>query len=146
MFWDCDFERVIAEYPRRARTRTHRCNSPGQPPRRGRTWWRHWRMGKQTAWLIVKRYSRQTGIPATPHAFRDAMATATFNKGAGLSLIEICVATQTRLSRTPSMRSTSSRRCGQGVRAVQSVDGCAGCFSPLTGIERLCSAPGGFLV
>jgi site-specific recombinase XerD len=42
----------------------------------------------QSAWGIVKRYSKLTGIPATTHHFRHAMASAMLNKGAPLSLIQ----------------------------------------------------------
>jgi hypothetical protein len=73
-----------------------------------------WRMGKQTAWLIVERYSRETGIPATPQAFPHAMATAMLINGAGLSLMQDLPATQTRASPRRCTRSTSSRRCERG--------------------------------
>jgi site-specific recombinase XerD len=48
----------------------------------------HWRLSPQTAWLIVTRYSKVTGIPATPHSFRHAMASAMLNNGAPIALIQ----------------------------------------------------------
>jgi site-specific recombinase XerD len=48
----------------------------------------HWRLTPQSCWGIVKRYSQMTGIPATPHAFRHAMASVMLNNGAPISLIQ----------------------------------------------------------
>ena len=42
----------------------------------------------QSCWGIVTRYSKLTGIPATPHSFRHAMASAMLNSGAPISLIQ----------------------------------------------------------
>lgn len=47
----------------------------------------HWRLTPQSAWEIVRRYSKETGIPATPHGFRHAWASSMINNGAPLSLI-----------------------------------------------------------
>jgi len=47
-----------------------------------------WRIGRQVCGLIVGRYSKLTGIPATPHSFRHAMASAMLNNGAPISLIQ----------------------------------------------------------
>jgi site-specific recombinase XerD len=49
----------------------------------------HWRLTPQSCWGIVTRYSKLTGIPATPHAFRHAMASAMLNNGAPISLIAV---------------------------------------------------------
>jgi integrase/recombinase XerD len=47
-----------------------------------------WRLTLQSCWAIVKHYSNETGIPATPHSFRHAMASTMLNNGAPLSLIQ----------------------------------------------------------
>ena len=47
-----------------------------------------WRLSPQSCWGIVTRYSKLTGIPATPHKFRHAMASAMLNNDAPLELIQ----------------------------------------------------------
>ena len=42
----------------------------------------------QSCWGIVTRYSKLTGIPATPHSFRHAMASTMLNNDAPLELIQ----------------------------------------------------------
>jgi len=68
-----------------------------------------WRLSPQSAWKIVKRYSRAAGIPATPHAFRHAMASAMLNNGADLSLIQ-CLLGHANVSTTKTVYAADEQR------------------------------------
>ncbi len=46
------------------------------------------RIGPQTVGLIVNKYSRLAGVPATPHAFRHHKASSMLNRGASLSVVQ----------------------------------------------------------
>jgi site-specific recombinase XerD len=43
------------------------------------------RMGPQSAWVAVRKYAAELGIPATPHAFRHARACQLLNAGASMA-------------------------------------------------------------
>jgi integrase/recombinase XerD len=83
VFWDSETQVAIRAYLE-ARTDPHPPvfirldNHRGAPGSAGEAW----RLSKQSCWLIVTRYSKLTGIPATPHAFRHAMASAMLNNEA----------------------------------------------------------------
>jgi len=89
VFWDTETQHALKRY---LNARIDQCpavfirldNQRGAPGSDGE----RWRLSPQSAWLIVKRYSQAAGIPATPHAFRHAMASAMLNNGAPLSLIQ----------------------------------------------------------
>jgi site-specific recombinase XerD len=87
-FWDTETQQALRAYlaartdpypPVFIRLDNHR-GAPGDGEA--------WRLSKQSCWLIVTGYSKLTGIPATPHAFRHAMASAMLNNDAPLELIQ----------------------------------------------------------
>jgi site-specific recombinase XerD len=88
-FWNSETQHALKLYLA-ARSDTHLPvfirldNHRGAPGLNGE----RWRLTPQSAWLIVKRYSKLTVIPATTHHFRHAMASAMLNNGAPLSLIQ----------------------------------------------------------
>jgi len=47
-----------------------------------------YRLSPQSIWVIVKRYARQAGVQATPHAFRHTKASVMLNRGAKLSEVQ----------------------------------------------------------
>jgi integrase/recombinase XerD len=47
-----------------------------------------WRLSAQSVWAIVKRYSREVGVPATTHHFRHSKASVLLNRGASLSEVQ----------------------------------------------------------
>jgi site-specific recombinase XerD len=47
-----------------------------------------WRLAPQSVWVIVKRYAREVGVPATTHHFRHSKASVLLNRGASLSEVQ----------------------------------------------------------
>jgi len=47
-----------------------------------------WRLAPQSVWEVVKRYSREVGVPATTHHFRHSKASTLLNRGASLSEVQ----------------------------------------------------------
>jgi integrase len=79
----------------------------------------HWRLSPQSCWGIVTRYSKLTGIPATPHAFRHAMASAMLNNGAPLELIQDLLGPRQRQHDQTRVRRLRTADADQGIREVQ---------------------------
>jgi site-specific recombinase XerD len=48
----------------------------------------HWRLAPQSVWVVVKRYAREVGVPATTHHFRHSKASVLLNRGASLSEVQ----------------------------------------------------------
>jgi site-specific recombinase XerD len=119
IFWDSETQSALRAYleartdpypPVFIRLDNHR----GQPGPLGESW----RLSPQSCWGIVTRYSQLTGIPATPHMFRHAMASAMLNNGAPLSLIQDLLGHANVNTTKKVYAATSSAHC-KGVRAVQ---------------------------
>jgi site-specific recombinase XerD len=47
-----------------------------------------WRLAPQSVWVVVKRYAREVGVPATTHHFRHSKASVLLNRGASLSEVQ----------------------------------------------------------
>ncbi len=47
-----------------------------------------WRLSAQSIWLIVRRYAKAVGVPASTHHFRHAKASTLLNRGASLSEVQ----------------------------------------------------------
>jgi site-specific recombinase XerD len=86
-FWDAETQAALRAYlavrtdyypPVCIRLANH-CGAPGEDGER-------WTLSPQGAWKLIAAYSAQTGIPATPHSFRHAMASAMLKMGAPISL------------------------------------------------------------
>ena len=89
VFWDAETQLALREYLE-ARTDPYlpvfiRLDNRREAPAPNGE---HWRLTPQSCWGIVTRYSKMTGIPATPHSFRHAMASAMLNNGAPIALIQ----------------------------------------------------------
>jgi integrase/recombinase XerD len=89
VFWDAETQQALRAYievrtddylPLFLRLDNHR----GEPGQNGE----HWRMSGQSVWLLINKLSKRTGIPATPHSFRHAMASAMLNNDAPITLIQ----------------------------------------------------------
>ncbi|HLZ28471.1 MAG TPA: tyrosine-type recombinase/integrase, partial [Chloroflexota bacterium] len=89
VFWDAETQVALRAYLE-ARADTYPPvfirldNHRGAPGADGESW----RLSPQSCWGIVRRYSQLTGIPASPHKFRHAMASAMLNNDAPLELIQ----------------------------------------------------------
>jgi site-specific recombinase XerD len=89
VFWDADTQQAIRAYMA-ARTDAYLPlflrfdNHRGQSGPNGE----HWRLSPQSVWLFINKLSKLTGIPATPHSSRHAMASAMLNNDAPITLIQ----------------------------------------------------------
>ncbi len=83
-FWDSEIQHALKVYLEARTVFIRLDNHRGAPGSNGDPW----RLSPQSCWGIVTRYSKLTGIPATPHAFRHAMACAMLNIDAPLELIQ----------------------------------------------------------
>jgi site-specific recombinase XerD len=48
----------------------------------------NYRLSPQAVWLVVRKYARLAGVPASPHDFRHAKASVMLNRGAKLSEVQ----------------------------------------------------------
>jgi site-specific recombinase XerD len=89
VFWDAETQHALRAYLE-ARTDAYQPlflrldNHRGPPGPTGEGW----RLSPQSVWLIINKLSKLTGIPATPHSFRHAMASAMLNNDAPITLIQ----------------------------------------------------------
>jgi site-specific recombinase XerD len=90
VFFDAPTKAAIQAYLA-ARADTHAPLFLRHDNRRGRAaghGGERWRLSAQSVWAIVKRYSREVGVPATTHHFRHAKASVLLNRGASLSEVQ----------------------------------------------------------
>jgi integrase/recombinase XerD len=89
VFWDAETQQALRAYIE-ARTDAYLPlflrfdNHRGVPGPNGEGW----RLSPQSVRLFINKLSKLTGIPATPHSFRHAMASAMLNNDAPITLIQ----------------------------------------------------------